>query len=340
MGVAITDILSAKELDMNDLQGKKVAIDAFNFLYQFLTSIRGPDGGLLTDSKGNVTSHLVGLFSRTTKLLEKGIQCVFVFDGEAPELKKAERDRRRALKEQAQAAYDEAEKTQDVDAMKKFASRTTKLTDEMIEDAKALLTAMGVPIIQAPSEGEAQAAYMCDQGDVDYVASQDADAILFGAPRVIRNLSIAGKRKKAGKLAFKKVVPELITLQDTLNTLHLDLQKLRILSILVGTDFNVGGVHGIGPKKALKLVQENAADDIFSQVDWQFEYSWQEVYAVFDTCPILKEYTIQFDAVKEEKVKQVLCEKHEFSVDRVQSTLKKLMKKQESLAQTGLGDFM
>ena len=344
MGIALTELLQPTELKIEDLKEKVVAIDAFNFMFQFLASLRGPDGSLLTDSKGNITSHLLGIFSRTTHLMQKGVKCVFVFDGEAPALKQKERDRRKALKEQAQREYNVAKEQEDTDAMRKYAQRTTTITQDMVDDAKKLLTALGIPVIQAPSEGEAQAAYMAQKGDVDFVASQDADVFLFQAPKVIRNLSILGKRKKTSKLSYETIGPELITLSDLYNQLGIDNQKLIALSMLIGTDFNPGGIKGIGPKNALKIVKEaNTLEEVFTLANWDEkspELSWQEVYEVFTKMPVTDEYELEFKQIDEDALIQLLCEEHDFSRNRVVTTITKIQKQQQTFAQKGLGDFV
>src|SRR3989344_1424609 len=123
MGIALKDIATGKEIEIDSLKGKVLAVDSYNLLYQFLTTIRARDGTLLMDSKGNVTSHLVGLFSRTTKLMQCGIKLVFVFDGKPPELKEKERIRRRELKAEAESEYRKAAEKKDLEAMKKYAAR-------------------------------------------------------------------------------------------------------------------------------------------------------------------------------------------------------------------------
>lgn len=342
MGVALTELLEPQSITLENLKDKIVAIDAYNFMFQFLASLRGPDGALLTDSKGHITSHLVGLFARTTHLMQKGVKCVFVFDGEAPKLKQAERDRRKALKEQAKIDYELAKEQEDSEDMRKFAVRTTTITEEMVQDAKALIQALGLPVIQAPSEREAQASYMAQKGLVDYVASQDADAFLFGAPKVIRNLSILGKRKKTSKLSYETIGPELIKLSDIYNTLGVDKSKLIALSMLVGTDFNPKGIKGIGPKTALKIVKESTSlDEIFQKAEWdaKCELDWKEIYKTFMEIPVTDDIDLTFHVINEDKLIEVLCEKHDFARPRVKNTIEKIRKSQEKLAQKGLGDF-
>ena len=187
MGVSITELLPSKEIKLEELSGNIIAVDASLFIYQFLSTIRQRDGTPLMDSKGRITSHLSGIFQRTIKLLEKGIKPVFVFDGESPELKNKEKEKRERLKHEAGIKYKEAAEKEDIAAMKKYAMRTSKLTPEMVDEAKQLLKSMGVPVVQAPSEGEAQAAYMVKKGDAYAIASSDVDSLLFGADRVVKN---------------------------------------------------------------------------------------------------------------------------------------------------------
>jgi flap endonuclease-1 len=343
MGVAITNILTSKEIKIEDLSGKILAVDSFNVLYMFLTTIRGPDGSPLMDSKGRTTSHLVGLFSRFSNLMEKGIKFIFVFDGKAPELKREERERRKALKEEAQKLYDEAEKEEDVENMKKYAARTTILSKEMIEEAKQLIEAMGMPIFVAPSEGEAQAAHIVKRGDAYAVMSQDADSLLSGAPRTVRNLSITGRRKMPGSHAYKNVEPELFLLKDNLEELGLNQDQLIVLSILVGTDYNYGGVKGIGPKKALALVKKHGQnyDAIFEEVKWSehFSVTWKRIYDTIKEMPVSDDYDLKFNLPDEKKLREILVGEHDFSDERVSSTLEKLERYKKQNQQKGLGDW-
>src|SRR3989338_165864 len=270
MGVAITELLIKKEIELDELSGKTIVIDAPIQLYQFLSSIRGRDGSLLSDSKGEVTSHLIGLSSRIPKLMEKNIRLAYVFDGKVPDLKKKERERRKELKIEAEKKYQEAVKKEDLEEMKKYAARTTRLTPSMIEEAKKLIEALGIPIIEAPSEAEAQASHIVKNGDAFAVGTNDADCLMFGAPRIIRNLSIVGKRKKTSKLAYETISPELVDLAENLNNLGIDNDQLIALSMLVGTDYNINGIKGIGPKNALKLVKQYGKnfDSLFKEVKW------------------------------------------------------------------------
>ena len=343
MGVAITSILESKEIKLEDLSGKILAVDAFNTLYMFLTTIRGPDGSPLMDSKGRITSHLVGLFSRFSNLLEKGIKFVFVFDGVPPDLKREERERRKSLKMEASKLYEDAKQKEDIQNMKKYAARTVFLTKDMVLEAKALVKAMGIPIVDAPSEGESQAAFMVKQGDAYAVMSQDADALLSGSPRCIRNISITGKRKMPGSYNYKTINPELFVLQENLSLLGLTQDQLIVLSILVGTDYNYGGVKGIGPKKALKLIEKHKDnfEEIFSEAKWSesFSVAWKEIFNTIKEMPVTKDYKLDFNKPDSASIKKLLVEVYEFSEDRVNSTLDKLEVASKLNEQKGLSDF-
>jgi flap endonuclease-1 len=343
MGVAIKELLPHSTTSIEQLQGKIIAVDAMNMLYQFITTIRQHDGTPLKDHNGNITSHLTGLFARVTKLLEKNIKLVFVFDGEMPELKLEERKRRDSLKTEALAQYQRAEDEKDIDSMKKYAGRSTRITKEILQESKDLLSALGIPIVQAPSEGEAQAAFMVIQGDCDYVASQDIDCMIYGAPKVVRNLSISQKRKKINALTYSSVLPEVIKLPLVLKELDISLDQLRALAILVGTDFNVSGIKGIGPKKGLSLVKKHKEnfDALFEEVDFSdtFPVGWKAVFNTIKEMPTTKEYTLSWKTVDKEKVIDILVNQHDFSKERVLDRLEQLDAQKLKSQQTPLGKF-
>src|SRR3989338_4212720 len=298
MGVALTELLLIKEIEIDALQNKILAVYASMWLYQFLSSIRQRDGALLTDSKGNVTSHLVGLLSRISNLMQHNVNLAFVFDGEAPLLKKLALEKRKEIKIEAQKNLDKAKEDGDEELMKKYASRTSRLNDEMKEEAKKLVEAFGLPAITAPSEAEAQASLIVKNGDAYAIATNDADALLFGSPRIIRNVSIAGRKKKTNKLSYETVNPDLILLDENLKHLGINQEQLIALAMLIGTDYNAGGIKGIGPKTALKLVREhgNNFEKLFSDTKWSghFEFSWQEVFDLISNMPVEKHYDLKW----------------------------------------------
>ncbi len=343
MGLAIKEILTYNDIEIGDLKGKILVVDSFNLLYQFLTTIRSRDGSLLTNSHGQVTSHLVGLFSRTTKLMSSGIKLAFVFDGEAPMLKKQERERRKHLKQDAQKQYEEAMEDHDLEKMKMFAARTSLLTSDMIQEAKQLITALGIPVIQAPSEGEAQAAFMVRQGDAYAVVSQDFDSLMHGTPKLVRNLSITGKRKVANTLHYEEVTPELFSLTDNLNHLGIDQDQLIVMGMLIGTDYNAGGIKGIGPKKALDAVKKYKKnfDLLFTDVKWKnyFDMSWHDVFDIITNMPMNSTYHLQWKTPDIDAIKELLVGTHDFSEERVEKTLNDVHFDTKKKQQKGLGDF-
>jgi flap endonuclease-1 len=343
MGLKFKDIIVKQEIQISDLKDKILAVDSMNLLYQFLTTIRGPDGSALTDSKGHVTSHLIGLFNRTISLMEAGLKLVFVFDGKAPEIKKKTWEKRTQIKHEASLKLKEAEEAGNIEDMKKFASRTVILDKEMISDAKEIITAMGLPIVQAPSEGEAQTAYMVKIGDAYASVSQDYDNLIFSCPRMVKNLSIAGKRKKTGTLGFVTVKPEEILLTEVLIKLGLNIDQLIVLAILAGTDYNPAGIKGIGPKKALKLVKENNDfDGIFKMVKWDESYpgiNWKEIFDTIKNMPVTEDYDLKWNSINEKFLIELLVNKFEFNEERVKSKLDKLHQHQKKLQQKGLTSF-
>ncbi|MEA3378298.1 MAG: flap endonuclease-1 [Nanoarchaeota archaeon] len=334
MGVKLSALVPKKHITWENLSGKILAVDSSNMLFQFLTSIRQRDGTLLMDSQHQVTSHLVGIASRVSNLVSKGIKPCFVFDGKSPELKIQERERRKKIKIKAQEKYQEAVEEEDVESMFKYSRMTAKLTKDMVEEAKKLLHAMGLPVIQAPSEAEAQASYMCRKKKVWAVASSDYDCLLFHSPRMITNLTLSQKKKSFG-LYGKDL--EIIELSEVLNNLGVDHDQLLILGILVGTDFNPGGVKGIGPKKALALVQSDKDfQTIFEELNVKFD--WKQIFDLLKNMKVIDDYNLDFKEPDENKIKELLIEKHDFSESRVDSMLKNFNKGKDK-AQTGLNKW-
>jgi flap endonuclease-1 len=341
LGTQIKDLVDFKEVDLEHLQGKVIAVDAMNTLYQFLSIIRQRDGTPLKDSNGRVTSHLSGLFYRTSNLLELGIRPFFVFDGEPPELKSKTLESRRQIKAEAEKARKEALERGDEKEAFKYAQRSSRLSDEMVGQSKTLLSAMGVPWIQAPGEGEAQATLMAKKGDAWAVGSQDFDCLLYGAPILIRNMTITGKRKLPGKDEYKEVLPEIVELSKFKEEYDIDQRELIAIGVLVGTDYN-DGIKGIGPKRALKIVKENGNLEEISDLEVydDFEVDPLEVERIFLDPKVLEDYDdITWSEPSVEKVKDFLCEKHDFSESRVESGIEKLEKGVKKRAQKSLENW-
>ncbi len=325
MGLQISEIINKKEIKFSDLKGKLIAVDAFNAIYQFLTSIRQPDGTPLMDSKKNITSHLSGLFYRNISLLVEGINLIYVFDGEPPELKGVTRENRRDIKDVAKERYEQAKSEEDIEAMGKYARQNVSINEKIIKQSKELLQAMGIAVVQAPSEGESQASYFALNKDVYAVASQDYDCLMFKAPRLIQNLTLARKRKTVS--GYTEVFPVLIELHDVLKELEINQEQLICLGILCGTDYNPKGVKGLGPKKSLKLVKEfKTKEKIFEAVandsKYEINFDWKAVYNEIENPDVNKKAKIDFPKLDKNKIKQILL-KYEFSEERIDSQLAK-----------------
>ena len=207
MGVDLGNIVPRKKVELSALSGWSIAVDAYNTLYQFLAIIRGSNGEQLKDTRGRVTSHLSGIFYRSINLMELNMKLVYVFDGIPPSMKAKEIERRREVRQEAREQYAAAVSVGDMPAMRKYAEASTSLADDMIDESKRLLDAMGIPWLDAPSEGEAQAAVMAAEGTVDAAGSQDYDSLLFGSPVLAKNVTISGRRRLPSKNVVINVEP-------------------------------------------------------------------------------------------------------------------------------------
>jgi flap endonuclease-1 len=327
LGVDFKDLVPKTPVKLEDLSGKIIAIDAYNAIYQFLSIIRQPDGTPLKDSTGKVTSHLSGLFYRTSNLVEMGLKPIYVFDGIPPTLKAAEVERRRQVKVQAIVSYEKAAAKGDMAKMRMFAQAATSMKDYMQDDSHKLLELMGLPWVQAPSEGEAQAAHMVKRGDADYCASQDYDSLLFGAPRMLRNITISGRRKIPSKKIYVEVVPEVMELSKTLSETGLTYEQLIDVGILIGTDYNPDGIKGLGPKTALKLIKQyGALENALPHIkDASFPVEPNCIRQVFLHPEVTDNYTLEWKQPNVEGVVDFMCRQKEFSEDRVRKSLDKML---------------
>jgi flap endonuclease-1 len=338
LGVPLTPIIVKKTLTLGDLKGRSFAVDAFNVLHQFLALIRTRDGTPLMDRDGHVTSHLVGLAFRTTRLIsDYGMRLVFVFDGRPPTLKSGEVEKRREARRKAEQEYREALSRGDVAEAYSKAVMTGRLTGEALGDAKRLLTLLGIPWVQAPGEGEAQAAYMAVRGHVWASNSRDYDSLLFGAPRLVRYLTIGGEEWLPSKGRARKLEPELIDLETLLGHLEITREQLIDLSILVGTDFNAG-VKGIGPKTALKLIGKHGSlealpQEILERVPPQYN----EVRGIYLEPDVTAEYDVSPGRLQEEELRTFLCDERSFSEDRVDTLINRM---RQAGRQRSLSDYI
>ncbi|MCK4714875.1 MAG: flap structure-specific endonuclease, partial [Candidatus Aenigmarchaeota archaeon] len=218
--------------------------------------------------------------------------------------------------------------------------QASRLTQDMIDDSKRLLGLMGVSCVQAPSEGEAQATHLLRQGLVWAVGGQDWDSLMFGADRLVRNLTISGRRKLPRRESYVNVKPEIINLREVLSQLGITHDQLIVLGMLVGTDYNQGGVKGIGPKKALQLVKEQKTlDAVLGQVPWEFKTPPHKIFDFFRNPPV-EDTEIEKQTLDPEGLRKQLVEEHGFSEERVSGTLRRLGEAGEKAKQSSLGSFL
>jgi flap endonuclease-1 len=326
LGVNLRALVPRTIVKLEDLGGKSMAIDAYNALYQFLAIIRQPDGTPLKDSSGRVTSHLSGLLYRTSNLVEMGIKPIYVFDGIPPALKEVEIKRRVRVKEEAAVRYERALKEGKIEEARMYAQATSHLKDYMAEDSKKLLNLMGIPWIQAPSEGEAQAAHLAKRGDADYCASQDYDSLLFGAPKLVRNVTISGRRKLPSKNVTIEVVPEIVEMERVLKECEITYEQLVDVGILIGTDFNPDGIEGLGPKTALKMIKEHGTlENALPHLrNAEFPAEPQRIREIFLNPEITDSYRIEWKEPDLEGVVNFICRERDFSEDRVRKAIEKM----------------
>ena len=334
MGLNLKDIVIREKTTLEAFSNKIIAIDAYNAIYQFLASIRGPDGLQLSDSEGRITSHLSGLLYRNVNFLSLGIKPVYVFDGKPPSLKTAEIERRKQIKKDATVKYEKAIAEGNLEDARKYAQQTTSMKDGMVQDSKQLLKLFGIPFIEAPSEGEASAAHLTNTGQAYASASQDFDSILCGAKRLVRNFTNSGRRKIPNKNTYIDIVPEIIETQKTLDSIKLTRAELIDVGILIGTDFNPNGFDRVGPKTALKMIKQYSRLEDIPQIQDQLkEIEYEQIRKIFLEPDVANVEEIIFDDVDYEGITKYLTEERSFSQDRVQSTLNRLRKAMEKKSQ-------
>ena len=327
MGLNLKELVVREKTTLEAFSSKVIAVDAYNAIYQFLASIRGPDGLQLSDSEGRITSHLSGLLYRNINFLSLGIKPVYVFDGKPPSLKTAEIERRKQIKKDATVKYEKAIAEGNMEDARKFAQQTTSMKDGMVKESKQILTYFGIPYIDAPSEGEATAAYLTNTGHAYASASQDFDSILCGAKRLIRNFTNSGRRKLPNRNTYVEIEPEIIETQKSLDSLGITREQLVDVVILIGTDFNPNGFDRIGPKTALKMIKQHSRLEDIPQIQEQLhEIDYEQIRKIFLEPIVADVDEIVFGNVDYEGMSNYLVKERSFSEDRIQSSLNRLKK--------------
>ena len=328
MGVQFGNVVEPRKISLDELKGRSIAFDGHNIIYQFLSIIRGQSGEPLKDSHGHITSHLSGLIYRNSNLMEAGVKVVYCFDGKPHEFKRQTLDARHEVRVAANRKYEKAVEEGDKEGARRWGQQAVIASTDIISDAKRLLALMGIPYIQAPGEGEAQAAYMAIKGSVWASSSQDFDSILFGAPRLIRNLSISGRRKLPRKNVYIKVEPEMYEYQKLLVELGLTRDQIIDVGILIGTDYNPEGIKGIGPKTAIKLIRKhgNLEAALSETPETNFPHPIDEIRKLFLHPQITDNYQLEWCKPDTAGILTYLCGEHNFSRDKVLMAIEKMEK--------------
>jgi flap endonuclease-1 len=326
LGVLLTPILKREQTSFKALYGKSFAVDASIELHQFLALIRKPDGSLFTDPTGRVTSHLIGLLTRTSRLVtDYKLRPVFVFDGRPNPLKRATIEARRRVQQKARIEYIQAIETQDYSRAWSKVVMTGRVTGEVVADAKRLLSLMGIPWLEALEDGEAQASFMAAKGEVWAVGSKDYDCLLFGAPILARYLTLTGREYLPSKKTSRPLIPELVKLGENLQALGISREQLVDLALVVGTDFNEG-VMGIGPKKGLALIRKYGEAEKFpDEIRSELPKDLDGVRNIFLHPRVLENYSLKRRRPDPEGMIEFLCEERGFARDRVQKVAVRLI---------------
>ncbi len=326
----MTPILERRRSSLKALRGKSFAIDASIEIHRFLALIRKSDGTLFTDQSGRPTSHLMGLLTWTSKLItEFSMRLIFVFDGPPNPLKRKTLEARRMVRQKAESEYSQAVSAGDYSKAWSKAVMTGRVTRDILEDSKRLLSLMGVEWLDAPEDAEAQASHMARKGNVWAVGSKDYDCLLYGAPILARYLSIAGLEFLPAQRRSRRLVPELIRLSENLQRLGIDREQLVDLAILVGTDFNEG-VRGIGPKKALALIRKcGSLEELPDATRNQLPQKIDEIRNVFLQPKVLETITPHSSKPDAQGLVQFLVSERAFSSERVSTIAEKLARSYE-----------
>lgn len=330
---------AVKEGEIKTQFGRKVAIDASMSLYSFLIAVRSGGEQLMSDT-GETTSHLMGMFYRTLRIVDNGIKPLYVFDGAPPKLKSGELAKRFQRKSEAQEQHEEAKETGTAEEVERFSRRTVRVTKEHNAEAQRLLKLMGVPYIVAPTEAEAQCAVLARAGKVYAAASEDMDTLTFNAPVLLRHLTFSEQRKEP--------IQE-IHLDRVLEGLDFDLNQFIDMCILLGCDY-LDPVKGIGPKNAHALIKEHKTlEKVVEHIEKTSKYTlpedwpYQEARLLFQEPDVraadAPECDFKWEAPDVEGLVKFLVEEKGFSEDRVRSAATRLQKNLKSGQQSRLEGF-
>jgi len=191
-------------------------------------------------------------------MLEAGMKPVFVFEGRAPDLKREELAKRSARRAGATEELEAAKESGNAEDVEKYAKRTVRVTREHNAECKRLLRLMGVPVVEAPSEAEAQCAQLCKDGAVYAISTEDMDSLTFGTPVLLRHLMAPASQKTAVVEFDRAKILEELGLTD---------EQFTDLCILCGCDYT-DKIVGIGPVRALGLIQKHGSlEEVLQNLD-------------------------------------------------------------------------
>lgn len=325
-----------KTNEMKAYFGRKIAIDASMSLYQFLIAVR-QDGLQLASPDGETTSHLNGMLYRTIRMMENGIKPVYVFDGKPPALKSEELDKRTERRADAKEQLTIATEKGDTVAMDKFERRLVKVTKEQAEECKHLLTLMGVPVIDAPCEAEAQCAELVRRGKVYATATEDMDALTFGSCFLVRHMTFS----EAKKMPIKE-----FSLEKILRGMDISIEQFVDLCILLGCDY-CGNIRGIGPKKAYDLLKQyKCIENILENIDRKKyqppdDWKYMEARKLFLEPDIIdgNNFELSWTEPKIQEIIDYLCTLKGFNEDRIRTALSRLQKSRDAGQQGRIDSF-
>ncbi|VWU51849.1 flap endonuclease 1 [Hepatocystis sp. ex Piliocolobus tephrosceles] len=339
-----------KEIKIENLMGRVVAIDASMSLYQFIIAIRDSEQyGNLTNESGETTSHISGLMSRSIKLMENGLKPIYVFDGAPPELKGSELEKRGEKRQKAEELLQKAKEEGDLDAIKKQSGRTVRVTKKQNEEAKRLLTLMGIPVVEAPCEAESQCAFLTKYNLAHATATEDADALVFGTKILIRNLNAnatSGQNKNKNSTSKRGYILTEIKLEQVLKGLNLTMNEFIDFCILCGCDY-CDTIKGIGSKTAYNLIKEHKCiEKIIENIDknkYQVPNNFRYVEArdSFINPKVLtkEEVKIDWNEPKIDELRHFLIKDYNFNEVRVTNYINRLLKARKATTQRRLDNF-
>jgi len=309
------------DIAFEDVGGSVVAVDAHNWLYRYLTTtVRFTSDAKYTTADGEEVANLVGVVQGLPKFFEHDLTPVFVFDGSVADLKEDEVAQRREEREKREEKLEAARERGDAEAISRLDSQTQRLTDTILTTTREVFEHLDVPIVDAPAEGEAQAAHMARQGTVDYVGTEDYDALLLGAPLTLRQLTSSGD-------------PELMDFEATLDHHGITWEQLVDAAILMGTDFNPG-IDGVGPKTAITLVKEHG--DLWGALEARDEHidHGDRIRAMFLEPTVTDDYDLDLDVNPDlDAARSYVTDEWEVDAGEVNRGFERI---EESVVQTGL----